>query len=278
MAHRDIGSSIFQAKSGARRASKELLARFGLTIKLHKNALLGWTAGFAMFGAMMAIIVNDFQDTFENNEQFQQFLAQNDTGGSFTEIMISAMFPMIAAMLSGYVVTAMIRVSDEENSGRIEYLMGTALSRLKWLSTHIVFVLFGIFLTLSTMGLAGAFGYALASDPSSTLTPSEVYLAAIVSVPAMVLFMSVILFIFSVIGRFVKAFAWAFYAYIALIGSFANIFTWPTWVQYASPFQHTPQYPTSNFDWLPIIVMSSLSVIVVTASFLLFKHRDISLK
>ena len=277
LSHRDIGSSIFHAKSGDRRASASLLSRYGLTFKLHKNALFGWAAGYLIFGGMMAVVINDFRETFEQNELFNEFVSSGSTGGSFMDSAIAAMFPMIAAMLSAYAVTAAIRIQDEESSGRIEYLLGTALSRTKWLFTHVSLTIVGVFILLGLMGLAGGLGYSMVAEAGSTTSAVDIVLAALVNVPAMVLFFSVIMLVFS-FGKMVKAFAWAFYAYIALIGSLVGIFSWPNWLSYASPFVHTPLYPTNDFDWFPMIIMSSLSVIVLFVTFLQFRHRDISLK
>lgn len=277
MNRRDIGSSIFHTKPGPKNAKQSLLSARGLAIRLQKGGLIGWSAGFVVFGGMMAIVANDFQETFTENEMFQELLASTGASGSLVDTIIAAMFPLMAAMLSAYVISALSKMQDEESSGRIEYLLGTALGRLKWLFSHVGFTIFGIFVNLGLMGAAGGLGYVLATSGGET-TFMDIFLAALVSVPAMLLFMSCIVLVFSFVGRFVKTFAWTFYAYCALIGSLARIFTWPQWVTNFSPFVHTPAYPSNSLEWLPLYIMTGLSLVLLATAALFFSRRDISLK
>ena len=276
MSKRDIGSSIFNSKPGPARAKTSLLSSAGLAHRLQKGNLVAWTIGYGTAGVLIAVVVNDFRATFEDSDVFSDFV--NSAGGSsFLESIIATMFPLLAAMLSGYVISAITKMQDEESSGRIEYLLSTALGKVKWLFSHVSYAFMGILATLGIMGVAGGVGYSLAADAASELSGTEVFTAAIVNIPAMTLFMSIIVFVYASFGRLVKSFAWAFYAYCALIGSIGGIFGWPAWASYLSPFYHTPLYPTSNFDWLPLFIMSGLAAIILVLSAKLFARRDLSL-
>lgn len=277
MSKRDIGSSIFNSKPGPARAKTSLLSASGLAHRLQKSNLIAWTIGYATAGLLMAVVVNDFRSTFEDSDVFSDFV-NSAGGGNFLESIIAAMFPLLAAMLSGYVISAVTKMQDEESSGRIEYLLSTALGRVKWLFSHVGYILVGIFVTLGVMGIAGGVGYILVAENANELSGVDVFAAAIVNIPAMMLFMSVIVLVYTSVGRLVKSFAWAFYAYCALIGSIGGIFGWPAWTSFLSPFYHTPVYPTSDFDWLPLIIMGGLSIVVLAVSAKLFSVRDLSLK
>lgn len=277
MSKRDIGSSIFDTKPGPDRAKQSLLGASGLASRLQKSNLIAWGVGYATAGLLMAVVVNDFRSTFEDSEVFSDFV--NSAGGSnFLESIIAAMFPLLAAMLSGYVISAVTKMQDEEASGRIEYLLATALGKVKWLFSHVGYTFMGIVVTLGLMGLAGGIGYALVADNTNQLSGFDVYAAAIVSIPAMILFMAVIVFVYAAVGRFVKSFAWAFYAYCALIGSIGGIFGWPAWSSYLSPFFHTPAYPAAEFEWLPVVIMTTLSGMLLAVSAKVFASRDVTLK
>jgi ABC-2 type transport system permease protein len=277
MSKRDIGSSIFNSKPGPARASSHLLGTMGLTHRLQKGNLTAWLVGYGVAGVLIAVVVNDFRATFEDSDVFADFITTSGNG-NFMQSVIATMFPLLAAMLSAYVITAISKMQDEESSGRIEYLLGTALDKTKWMLSHVGYTLMGIVATLAVMGVAGAIAYNLATDSTTSLSGIEIGLSALASVPAMTLFMTVIVFVFALRSRFVKAFGWGFYVYCTLISSLNQIFAWPTWTSYLSPFYHTPQYPGATFDWLPIIVMSVSAVIVLIVSVAMFNRRDISLK
>lgn len=274
---RDIGSSIFASKQGLARAKPSLLSANGLAFRLQSTGFLGWSVGFILFGAVMAVTANDFRKIFESSDVLQEFLAATSTGGDFLDTIISSMFPIIAAMLAGYVVTSLSKMQDEESSGRIEPLMGTALSRTRWFFSHVSLTTAGVILNLVLMGLAGGIGFSLASGQFNHRF-SDVLISASVSIPTMLLFMAVILVVYSLFGRFTKTFSWFFYGYCTLISSFAGIFKWPQWTLNFSPFSHTPGYPSTEFSVQPMIIMTALALVLILLANGIFNRRDLNLK
>lgn len=277
MSKRDIGSSIFQSRSGRARAQASLLGGFGLARRLQRGGFLAWLIGFSISGLMVGFLVNDFRETFEENEVFQALIAQNSSD-SLSKMIISSMFPLMAASLAGYAVTALSKMQDEEGSGRIELILSTALGRTKWLISHVWVITVGIASLFLSMGLVGAVSYLASATSEADVSFGEILLAAISSIPAMLLFAAVILVVFAFFGRFVKALAWTYYAYCALIASLVGIFSWPQWVSDFSPFTHTPIIPSDNPQLLPFFVMSALSVLLLGVSIMAFGRRDINLK
>lgn len=274
---RDIGSSIFESKPGSKRAKQSLLSAGGLARKLQKGSFYGWMAGFIATGALMGVMVNDFRELFEENELFNELITSSGSSDNFTNTVFASMLPMMAAMLSGYVVTALSKMQDEEGMGRIEFLLSTALGKIKWFFSHVSAIVIGIIITLTAMGLTAGIAYIVSSEVKET-TLLDVTLSGMANIPAMLVFMSIILLIFAVRGRFVKTFAWFYYAYCALIGSLAGIFSWPDWVSNLSPFNHTPAAPSNNVDVTPLLVMMAISITLVGLASLLFRRRDLNLK
>lgn len=274
---RDIGSSIFESKPGPARAKVSLLRTDGLTRKLERPGLIAWSTGAVIMGVMMGVMVNDFRSTFEENEQFQEFLAMGNSSNNFGEIMVSAMFPLIGAMIAGYVVSALAKMQDEEGSGRLESLLSTTLSRTRWLFSYVGVITAGILATLGLLGVSGAIGYTAVSE-NPEVGFGDIVLSGLSSIPATLLFGAIILFVFAAYGRLVKTFAWAYYAYCVLIASFAAIFTWPNWTTNLSPFTHTPAIPSTDVDLMPLFTMTLLAIAVTGFAALAFRRRNLNLK
>ncbi len=274
---RDVGSGLFPARAGSARAKKSLLGASRLARRLQRGGLIGWSFGFAISGLLMGVLTNDFRATFEEAEAFQNLLEQAGGGGNFAQSVFAAMFPLMAAMLAGYVVSALLKMYDEEASGRVEYLFGTALGRARWAMSHIGNTLFGIVFNLFIMGAIGGGAYAYLSEAGDA-TFLEILGASLANIPAMALFMAIIVFVYSIFGRFVRSFAWSFYAYVALISSIASIFTWPQWVLNISPFSHTPPVPSDDVDIFPLYVMSAAATFLIAASLVALRRRDVNLK
>ncbi|MDX1765659.1 MAG: hypothetical protein R3313_01770 [Candidatus Saccharimonadales bacterium] len=273
---RDLGSSIFESRAGLARAKANLLSAGGLARRLQIGSLLAWSAGFLITGVMIGVLANDFRETFEENELFQDFLALSG-GDNFVKSMVSSMMPIFAAMLSGFTVTAMAKMIDEETSGRLEFLLSSAQTRLKWLMSHISFISLGLVLALLLLGISGGFSYVLTAEVLE-ISFMEIVWSALANLPAMLLFMAVILFVYAAIGRFVRTFAWFYYIYVALIGSLASIWSWPQWASNFSPFVHTPSVPSCHIEWLPLLAMTGLAAGLVAVSVWLLNRRDIALK
>ena len=275
---RDIGSSVFASKPGPSRAAPALLSAPGLALRLQKSNSIAWTVGYVAAGIILSVVINDFRDTFEQSDVFQQWVETSGAGGeSFLSGIIATMFPLMTALLSGYVVAAVVKMQEEESSGRLEYLLGTALGRVQWLFSHANLILLGTIFGLSAMGAAAGITHTLASD-SNTITAIDLYSSSIINLPAIWLFTSIIVLVFALRGRSVKAFAWSYYAYCALIESLAGIFQLPDWVGYASPFTHTPTYPTDSLEWLPLLVMSGVAIALFVLSSTVFTQRDMNFK
>ncbi len=274
---RDIGSSIFESKPGPARAKASFLRTGGLARRLQRANLIAWGIGAALMGTMMGAMVNDFRSAFEDNEVFQDFFAAGESTASFGEIMISAMFPLIGAMIAGYTVSALSKMQDEEGSGRLEFLVSTTLSRTRWLFTHVKTIVAGVLIILGLLGVSGAIGYTLATEELE-VGFGDVVLAGLSSLPATLLFAAIILLVFAVYGRFVKTFAWAFYGYCVLIAQFATIFTWPSWTTNLSPFTHTPAIPAANINIAPLVVLSALAIALGALAVALFNRRNLQLK
>ncbi len=277
LSKRDIGSSIFESKPGPARAKASLLRTGGLARRLQQPNLIAWGIGAALMGAMMGIMVNDFRSTFEENELFQEFFATSESTASFGEMMIAAMFPLIGAMIAGYTVSALSKMQDEEGSGRLEFLVSTALSRTRWLFTHVKTIVIGVLITLGLLGVSGAIGYTLVTkEPEVGF--GGVVLAGLSSLPATLLFTAIVLLVFAIYGRFVKTFAWAFYAYCVLVVQFAAIFTWPNWTTNLSPFSHTPAVPAANVNIAPLVIMTVLAIALGALATAMFNRRNLQLK
>lgn len=275
---RDVGSSIFESRPGRSRAKPSLLSATGLARKLQKGSFIGWSFGFLITGVMVGAMVNNFRDLFQSNEFYKEYMGTLSATGNYSEVIIGAMVPMMAAMLAGYVVTALLKMQNEEGQDRLEFLISTTLGKIKWLFSHVKLIILGIILSLTIMGVATGLAYVATTD-TKEVTFWGLTLSGLANIPAMLLFMSVILLVFAISGRFVKSFAWGYYGYCVLIANFANIFSWPDWTVKLSPFSHTPAVPNSmGVDWQPLIVMTTISVVIMTVSALVFRRRDLNLK
>ena len=272
---RDLGSGIMAIRAGRPEARRSLLSPIGLAWKLQKTTLIAWLIGAGIAGALTTIVINDYRHTLAENEVFANWVGTDDTL-TITAIL-AVMLPMLAAFLSGYAVAAITKMQDEETSGRLEHLLATKVSRVKWFLSHLWTTITGNLFILAAIGAAGSLGYFLVFGFEEEIGSLDILWSALANLPAMILFTTFICFVFALKNNLTKILAWAFYGYCALIGSLAGIFSWPKWVQGLSPFSHSPLYPTAQgFDWLPIFIMSGFALIILMSALTIFTRRDLA--
>ena len=272
---RDLGGSLIGQRPGPAQAMPSLLRPSGLARRLQRGGILTWALAAAAAGGLTAVIVHDFQKTLADNEVLAEWFTQ---GGGGTAAAVAIMASVLAAMLAGCGVAAISKMQDEEASGRLEHLLSSGLSRARWFLGHLRIAFGGNLITLTAMGTAASLGYFLAAGAERDIGILDPLGAALVNLPAMLLFTSVVGLAFAGGGGLTKPLAWAFYGYCALISSLAGIFSWPAWSRYLSPFSHSPLYPAESFSWAPLMIMACLAIIVGLIAAHLFARRDLTLR
>ena len=274
---RDLGSGIMAVRSGRMEARRSLLSPDGLAWKLQKTNLISWLIGAGIAGALTAIVINDYRQTLTENEAFANWIGADGTLAISAILVV--MLPMLAALLSGYSVASITKTQDEETSGRLEHLLATGVSKARWFLSHLWTAFVGNLFILLAIGGAGSLGYFLAFGSDGEIGKLDLVWSALANLPAMLLFTILVGLVFALGNKLTKVLAWAFYGYCALIGSLVSTFSWPRWVQALSPFSHSPLYPSAQgFNWLPLLIMGSLTVVILMLAITLFTRRDLALK
>ena len=147
---------MWPERRGAAHASPALLSPAGLVWRLQRGALLGWAVGLLGFGLVFGAL-SDQIGGLEGaaTEWYATFGGDADLLGAYWASMMQ-----IAGMaVAIYVVTLLLRLHHDEAQGTLEPVLGTAVSRLRWLGAYAVNALVGatllILLFAVAMGITG---------------------------------------------------------------------------------------------------------------------------
>ncbi len=137
---RDVGRGMWPERSGAAHASPSLLSPTGLVWRLQRGALLGWAIGLLGFGLVFGAL-SDQIGGLEGaaTEWYATFGGDADLLGAYW----ASMMQMAGMAVAIYVVTLMLRLHHDEAQGTLEPVLGTAVSRLRWLGAYAVNALVG---------------------------------------------------------------------------------------------------------------------------------------
>ena len=82
---------------------------FGLHLTLQRGQTIGWAVGLFLGGLAFGSMTKSLLDAAKDNELLQRVLAQQGTDGVYT-----TMTQFLAAAATAYVVTAVLRVFNDE--------------------------------------------------------------------------------------------------------------------------------------------------------------------
>jgi ABC-2 type transport system permease protein len=272
---RDVGLGMLSARPGPAKASSGLLSPIGLAWRLQKGTLIGWTVGIAVMGITVGMVAEEFKNLFTENDGAGEFLETIGGTGTFTDILFAAMFSLMAIVIAAYGIQALLRIRSEEASGKVELVVGAAVSKPRWMLSHIACAFGGIVVLSIVFALTTAVSYILIADGQWSLVP-KLLEAAFVYIPAILTLASVAIAIFGLLPRAAIAIAWSSLAICLLLAQFGELLKLPAWALNVSPFTHTPTAPTEAITAQPLLILSGIAILLLAIGLASFRRRDLA--
>lgn len=268
---RDLGAGLRATRPGATAASTALTHPLGFALRVHRGMLIGFAAAMGLVGVMYGSILGEADDMLAGIEAVEEVIA--DIGGaSPAESWASLVMVIIAIISSVYVVLATLRPQAEESTGRAEPVLGTALSRSRWLGSHLTVALLGGAAVLFTAGLAFGILGALSTGDAAILP--RLATASLAYVPALWVTAGVAILLFGIAPRATAA-AWILPVYAFVVGYLGEILQFPGWMNDLSPFSYIPQVPSEEMAWTPFAVLLAIAALLVAGGVAGFRRRDL---
>jgi ABC-2 type transport system permease protein len=271
---RDVGRGMWPERRGSARASRALLSPAGLIWRLQRGALLGWAVGLIGFGLIFGAL-SDRIEGLEGaaTEWYAAFGGDADLIGAYWASMMQ-----IAGMaVAMYVVALMLRLHHDEAQGTLEPVLGTAVSRLRWLGAYAVNALAGATLLILvyavSMGITG--GLALGGTASLL---RELTGAALVQLPAIGVLGALVVTVVMVLPRWSVGLSWLLVVFFVFVGPmFGPSLGLPTWVLDLSPFTHVPNAPATAITAAPVLALGLVVVVVGAVGVVALRRRNLAL-
>jgi ABC-2 type transport system permease protein len=259
LAGRDVGAGLIAERAGPGTAGPGLRSVFGLTWRLDRGALLLWTVGLCLYGVLMGSVTHGIGDELGTSALEQAFIA--------------VAFTMMGMVAAAFAVSLTLRPHQEEAAQRAETTLAGAVSRTRWLASHLVAALAGSAAAMLVAGVAGGLVYGIAAGDVGGKLAVVVGTAA-AQLPAVWLLSAVTLALFGFAPRFTPV-AWGvLVGFIALylIGSLAGF---PQWLLDLEPFAHTPRVGGGDFTAVPLLWLLAIDLALIMLGAVAFRRRDV---
>jgi ABC-2 type transport system permease protein len=267
---RDLGAGLRADRPGPAVGSLGTVA--GLAWRLQSRVLLAWAVGFVLFGAILGSLASSV-DKLLTSPAMRDFFEKIGGSAALVDVFLGAMIAVIAAIAAAYGVSVTERLRSEEVEGRVEPLLATTTTRVRWASSHYVVALAGSATLMVLAGLSiGASASASLGDWSQL---GRVLVAALVQIPAVWVVTSLVLLLFGWLPRWTVA-AWGLLAAFVVLGEFGALWKLPEWVMDVSPLRHAPTLPVTGSAVVPVVVLTLVAVLLSALGYAGWRRRDLS--
>jgi len=267
-AARDLGAGLRADRQGPARGS---LASVGaLAWRLQSRALVAWATAFVVFGALLGSLASTVDDLITSPEMKELF---DRLGGSgvLVDGFLGAEVAIIGAIAAAYGISAADRLRSEEADGRLEPLLATPTTRVRWAASHYVIALSGVLALMLLVGLA--LGAAASQSLGDWGQLPRIVGSALGQVPAAWLLTSIVLLLFGWLPRATGA-AWALLVAFFALGEFGSLWGAPEWVMNLSALHWSPRIPVVADDAVPLLALLAVAVLLSLAGLAGWRRRD----
>ncbi|CAM4308053.1 ABC transporter permease [Mycobacterium senriense] len=272
LAGRDVGAGLIAERPGPANAAPALGNVFGLTWRLDRASLLLWTVGLCLYGLLIGSVVHGIGDELGGSGVARDIVARMGGTSALEDAFIAVAFSMMGMVAAAFAVSLTLRLHQEESSQRAETVLAGAVSRTRWLTSHLVTALAGSAAAMLASGLTAGVVYGVAAGDVGAKLPMVVASAA-VQLPAVWLLSAVTVCVFGFVPRLTPV-AWGVligFVALYLIGSLAGF---PQWLLDLEPFAHIPRIGT-EFTVVPLLWLLAVDVGLVVLGAIAFRRRDL---
>lgn len=268
---RDLGAGLIPERVGPRSASAALRTQTGLTIRLQRGSIIGWSVGIVVFAMFFGGVATAMADLLSGDSP----IAQAFLGGSknILDGLLGFFLMANALLVAAFVLQSADSIRAAESKGRTEMQWSSAISRIRWAAARMVVpaVWSLVLLAVSGAAIGATFGAAVGQPDQAWR-----FLGASVAYwPSALLVIGVVVLCAAMIPRAAAAVTWALYAVAVILSMFGDLFGLPDWVINNTPFTAIPRLGM-DFTVLPLVVVTALAVITGGIGLWVLRNRDMT--
>lgn len=271
---RDLGAGILPSRPGPARGSIGTVG--GLTARLARGTLVGWTVSAVVLGAVVGSIAANVEsmDTSAETRDLLLKLAGADRTASMVGSFFATELHIVAFAVAAMGISIVTRLRSEEASSRAEALLATGTTRLRWGLSHLLVAWVASAVVMAVVGLvAGVVDSRRTGDLAGSV--GTLVTAAVVTVPAIWVTVAVALLLVGAAPRR-TGLSWAVLIVFLLLGELVTLLGLPAWLEDLSPFGHTPPMPVGELHALPMVLLLAVAGAVAAAGLAALRRRDIT--
>ena len=248
--------------TGEKPNARPIAGVFGLHLTLQRGQTIGWAVGLFLGGLAFGSMTKSLLDAAKDNPLLARVLTAQGTDGVYT-----TMTQFLAAAATAYVVSAVLRVYNDEQSGLGEAVLAGAVSRWRWLLTAVAAALVGSAMLMLFAGLGNGLGAGLTLGEPATIV--KLTLAGVAHVPAMAVVAGIAALAVAVRHVWIGWLAVTFVVTSLYLGALLRL---PQWLIDLSPVGRTTV--PSHYSAVALTVMVVIAIALTLGAGWIYRNRD----
>jgi len=270
-AGRDMDQGYIPVRQGRAEGSTFLGTPAGLAWRLSRNTFIAWAIGMFILGISLGGLLGEAEYFAAETEVILAVLPQSPDF-SVTQLFTMLLNIILAIICIAPVISLALKPLEEEKGNRAEYVLGTAVSRTKYIGCYgvISFIASLVMPFITALGL-WAVGQAVMAEPIGFGTMVQ---AMMVYVPAIWVMLGLTVFI---VGVWPKAalLCWAYFGYTFVAGFFGDLLRMPEWAIRLSPIGFVPMLPLEEVQALEMLGLTAVAAVLAVCGLVYYRKRDL---
>ncbi len=267
---RDFGDGVWPSRPGPANAGPNLRSALGLSWTLQRGSLVGWASGMLLGGVALGSIGDDVKSLLGDSELSQDMFIGG--AGALVDSFYATAALMLALIASAYTVSNALRPRTEEDEGRLEALVATAMPRSRWWLGNTLITASGSVVMLAAAGAGLGLGFAFTTGEWDRF--GDLFGSTLLLFPGLVVLGG---FTGLLVGARPKwsVLGWLVLLFCAVVLMFGQVLRFPSWVIDLSPFSHLGRFPAEPVSWGPLAVVLLAGLSLGAAGLVAFQRRDL---
>jgi ABC-2 type transport system permease protein len=268
---RDVGAGTLPDRVHAPARTRLLFGQLGLTLRLTRPTVAGWTLALAATGFVLGLIAKAAGTTMAGSS-VQTVFSRLGVSATGSEAFLGVTFLIVAVLVAFLAAGQVTAARAEEAQGRLDHLLVRPVTRLSWLGGRIAVGAAAVVIGALVVGLATWVGASTQGDRTSL---STLLGAGLNVVPPALCLLGIGVLAVGVWPRATSYVVYAVLTWSLLVEIVGGIGAVSHWVLDTSIFHHMAPAPAVAADWgtgaWMIVVGAACAVIGALA----FRRRDL---
>lgn len=273
-ARRDIGAGLLPPRLGPATAAPSLYSSFALAWRLQQGMLFAWSAGFAVVGVAFGYVARTVADQLAANPRMMNLFVHMGRNVGPGDGFFTLALEIFGEVAAAYAILATLRLRAEEVSGRAEPILANAVSRSRWVLSHLIFTVLGPAIILTVFGLTAGLTYGISQSTVADTLP-HVLVATLAYLPAAWVLAAITVLLFGLLPRVATFLSWMVLGSCLLLDLGGELGQVSQTVLNLSPFPHVPRLLVSQASVLPLIALTVIAAVLTLVGLAGFRQRAI---